>query len=74
VSAHSNALRELAVGTLAPGLRLLYGVDEERSVALVALGEWLDRSFYGDAVRRAEGMWRAFREGGLAASELALHR
>ncbi len=52
----------------APGrpFRLLYGVDAARGVALVLLGEWLERSYYGDSVRRAERLWREFLEGTLS--------
>jgi len=57
---HSSALRELTLRSPASRLRLLYGVDAQREVALVVLGERLDRSFYGDSVRRAEVVWRQF--------------
>lgn len=67
VPAHSSALRELSLRSVAPNLRLLYGVDEARSVALFVLGERLDRSFYGDSVRRAERAWRQFLEGSVRA-------
>jgi len=50
---------------------LLYGVDVKGEKALFALGEWLDRSFYGDSVRRAERMWRAFLDGHLRTVEPA---
>lgn len=68
---HSTALRELARRGPGPAFRLLYGVDAERSIALFVLGERLDRSFYGDSVRRAEKMWRQFQEGTLQAIEPA---
>ena len=61
--ARSDALREITLRSTAPGLRLLYGLDPARSRGLVVLGEWLDRSFYGDAVRRAEAQWGEFMEG-----------
>ncbi|MET0593538.1 MAG: hypothetical protein ABW133_12620 [Polyangiaceae bacterium] len=57
---HSSALRELSVRSAATRCRLLYGVDRAREVALVVLGENLDRCFYGDAVRRAERVWKEF--------------
>ncbi|MGO8999762.1 MAG: hypothetical protein ACLQVI_41075 [Polyangiaceae bacterium] len=60
VPPHSAALREIALRSTAPGLRLLYGIDEPRNRGLVVLGEWLDRSFYGDSVRRAEAVWGEF--------------
>jgi hypothetical protein len=59
----SAALREISLRSTAPGLRLLYGIDAPRNRGLVVLGEWLDRSFYGDAVRRAEALWGQFLEG-----------
>jgi len=69
--AHSLALRELSRRAPAPAFRLLYGVDVERETALFVLGEWLNRSYYGDSVRRAEQMWRAFLAGRLPAVERA---
>jgi hypothetical protein len=66
VPAHSLALREFSRRVPAPAFRLLYGVDVERETALVVLGEWLDRSFYGDSVRRAERLWKQFVDGHLA--------
>jgi hypothetical protein len=65
VPAHSLALREFTRRAPSPAFRLLYGVHVERETALVVLGEWLDRSFYGDSVRRAERMWKQFLEGEL---------
>jgi hypothetical protein len=69
--AHSLALRELSRPLPAPGFRLLYGVDAERERALFVLGEWLYRSYYGDSVRLAEGLWKRFLGGELHASEHA---
>ena len=66
VPAHSRALREFSRRSPAPAFRLLYGVDTEHETALIALGEWLDRSYYGDAVRRAERLWNSFLNGELA--------
>jgi hypothetical protein len=57
------ALREITLRQTAPGLRLLYGIDESHNRGLVVLGEWLDRSFYGDSVRVAEALWGQFLEG-----------
>jgi hypothetical protein len=54
------ALREITLRATPPGLRLLYGIDEVKSRGLVVLGEWLDRTFYGDSVRRAEALWGQF--------------
>ena len=54
VPAHSLALREISQRVRTP-FRLLYGVHAERETALIVLGEHLDRSFYGDGVRRASG-------------------
>jgi len=42
-------------------------VHVERNIALFVLGEWLDRSFYGDSVRRAERSWKQFLDGDLRA-------
>jgi hypothetical protein len=69
--AHSLALREVSRRTPAPGFRLLYGVDAERERALFVVGEWLDRSYYGDSVRRAERLWKRFLAGELRANERA---
>jgi hypothetical protein len=74
VPAHSSALREVALRSREPSLRMLYGVDAPRNRALVVLGEWLDRSFYGHSVRRAEHAWRQFLDGDLAVTELAKAR
>jgi hypothetical protein len=65
VPAHSLALREVARRSPEASFRLLYGVHAEKDVALVVLGEWLDRSFYGSSVRRAEGLWKEFLDGTL---------
>jgi len=63
VQQHTAALREISLRTTAPGLRILYGIDEPKNRGLVVVGEWLDRSFYGDTVRHAEAVWREFLEG-----------
>jgi hypothetical protein len=60
---HTGVLREITLRSTPPGLRLLYGIDEPKARGLVVLGEWLDRSFYGDSVRRAEALWAQFLEG-----------
>jgi hypothetical protein len=54
------ALREITLRSTPPGLRILYGIDETKDRGLVVLGEWLDRSFYGDSVRKAEATWGDF--------------
>jgi hypothetical protein len=69
VPAHSLALRELATRVPTPGFRLLYGVNVVAGVALVVLGERLDRRYYGDSVRRAERAWKRFLEGDLRGRE-----
>ena len=74
VPAHSTALRELSRRSPERSFRLLYGVSCEREAALFVLGEWLDRSFYGDSVVRAERMWKAFLEGDRAGIEPAALR
>src|SRR6185295_10174801 len=71
VPAHTLALREMSRRLPAPGFRVLYGVSAERDAALFVLGERLDRSFYGDSVRRAESIWKQFLEGTLRATEPA---
>jgi len=68
---HSSALRELDLRARDPGVRLLYGVDTEREIAVVVLGERLDRNFYGDSVRLAERLWKQFLQGNLRARERA---
>jgi hypothetical protein len=71
VPAHSHALREIALRQREPELRILYGIDAPAERGLVVLGEWLDRSFYGDSVRRAESLWRQFLAGSLSTTEHA---
>jgi hypothetical protein len=63
VPQHTAALREISLRSTAPGLRLLYGIDAPKNRGLVVVGEWLDRSFYGDTVRKAEALWGQFLEG-----------
>jgi hypothetical protein len=76
VPAHTRALREIVLRTPAPGLRLLYGVDEQGNRALVVLGEPMDRprGFYGDSVRRAEQLWNQFLQGDARATQPAPSR
>ncbi len=69
VPAHSLAVRELAHRLPAPGFRILYGVDVAKETALIAVGERLNRTFYGDAVRLAERMWKEFTLGTLPVEE-----
>jgi hypothetical protein len=69
VPAHSLALRELGRRSPTFAFRLLYGVDVKRELALFVLGERLDRSYYGDSVRRAERSWQQFLEGSLGSVE-----
>jgi hypothetical protein len=64
VPAHSPALREIALREPPPGARLLYGIDVRHDRGLVVLGEYFDRTFYGDSVRRAERLWQEFLTGG----------
>lgn len=65
VPAHSLALREISRRLPEPAFRILYGVHAERGVALVVVGEMLDRCFYGDSVRFAERTWKKFIAGDL---------
>jgi hypothetical protein len=67
--AHSLALRELVRRSPTFAFRLLYGVDVKRELALFVLGERLNRSYYGDSVRRAERAWQQFLEGSLGSVE-----
>jgi len=71
---HPAALREISPRSTPPGLRLLYGIDEKQDRGLVVLGEWLDRTFYGDSVRRAEAIWGQFLEGRPLSTQPALGR
>jgi hypothetical protein len=72
VPAHSRSLREFSRRAPGRAFRLLYGVDVERETALVVVGEWLDRSYYGDSVRRAERLWKEFLDGTLRATPAQL--
>jgi hypothetical protein len=65
VPAYTGGLQEIARRMPVDAYRLLYGVDVQRGTALFVLGERLDRSFYGDSVRRAERMWQAYLTGTL---------
>jgi hypothetical protein len=69
--AHSSSLRELAVLSPSARLRILYGVDRRRDIALAVLGERLDHDFYGDSVRRAERLWQQFLQSNTEAREPA---
>jgi hypothetical protein len=71
VAVHSSALRELTVRSRASRFRVLYGVDLRRDVALAVAGERLDRSFYGDSVRRAQRVWQQFLQGNVETRERA---
>ncbi|MGD0678650.1 MAG: hypothetical protein ABSC94_24850 [Polyangiaceae bacterium] len=74
VAPQPAALREISLRSTPPGLRLLYGIDESKGRGLVVLGEWLDRSFYGDSVRHAEATWAQFLEGRPLATQPASAR
>jgi hypothetical protein len=69
VAPSPGVLREISLRSTPPGLRILYGIDETKNRGLVVLGEWLDRSFYGDSVRRAEAVWARF----LGGEPLSVH-
>lgn len=71
VPAHSLALREVLRRVPGTPFRILYGVHAAEQAALFVLGERLDRSFYGDSVRRAEKAWRGYLSGTLEAVEPA---
>jgi hypothetical protein len=68
IAPHTVALRELTRRFPSPGFRLLYGVDTATETALVAVGERLTRSFYGDSVRLAERLWNRYLAGDLRTS------
>jgi hypothetical protein len=76
----ARALRQLAHrprGAQAAGklhFRVLYGVDVERKIALIVLGEALDRNYYGDSVRTAERVWQEFLQGRYRNRPRALRR
>jgi hypothetical protein len=74
VPAHSLALREVSRRVPGPPFRLLYGVHAAEKAALFVLGERLDRSFYGDSVRRAEKAWSGYLSGTLEAAPPARAR
>ncbi|HSY24150.1 MAG TPA: hypothetical protein VK841_18615 [Polyangiaceae bacterium] len=71
VPSHTAALREITLRTTAPGLRILYGIDAAKNRGLIVVGEWLDRSFYGDSVRLAEALWAQFLAGRPLATQVA---
>lgn len=60
-----TGLREWTLTSCKPGLRVLYGVDVERSRGLLILGEPLDHNAYGPSVRRALALWNEFLDGSL---------
>jgi hypothetical protein len=39
---------------------VLVGLDLPQNRLLLLLGEALDRSYYGDSVKRAEAMWQRY--------------
>jgi len=55
-----SGLRELTIPNVTPELRVLFGLDFPAKRLLAILGEPLDRSYYGDSVKRAEGHWQAY--------------
>ena len=56
----ASGLRELTIGNVRPALRVLFGLDFPAKRLIAILGEPLDRSYYGDSVRRAERRWQAY--------------
>jgi hypothetical protein len=74
IPVHTGALREIRIRKTEPEMRLVYGVDVERNSALFLVGEPLDRCFYGDSVRRAESVWRMFKEWGVPAATAVSER
>jgi hypothetical protein len=57
---HALGLRELRVELPNRLGRVLYGVDPGAKRVLLILGEALDRTYYGDAVRLAEKQWNEY--------------
>jgi hypothetical protein len=55
-----SGLRELAITNIEPQLRVLFGLDFPARRLIAILGEQLDRSYYGDAVKRAEQRWQQY--------------
>jgi hypothetical protein len=55
-----SGLRELTVPNVTPPLRVLLGLDFPAKRLLAIVGEPLNRSYYGDAVKRAEAHWQAY--------------
>jgi hypothetical protein len=60
-----SGLRELSLSHTSPALRVLFGVDATRQKLIVMLGETLERSYYGDSVRFAEGRWARYQAAAL---------
>jgi hypothetical protein len=57
-----SGLRELAITNLEPQLRVLFGLDFPARRLIAILGEELNRSYYGDSVKRAEQRWQGYCE------------
>ena len=55
-----SGLRELTLSNMQPSLRILFGLDFPAKRLIAILGEALDRSYYGDSVRRAERRWQHY--------------
>ncbi len=55
-----SGLRELAITNVEPQLRVLFGLDFPARRLIAILGETLERSYYGDSVRRAERRWQEY--------------
>jgi hypothetical protein len=55
-----SGLRELTLSNMRPSVRILFGLDFPAKRLLAILGEALDRSYYGDSVRRAERRWQHY--------------
>lgn len=55
-----NGLRQLLLTERPPGIRILYGVNSAKEVALIVRGEHLDRRAYGPSVRTALSTWEQF--------------
>jgi hypothetical protein len=55
-----SGLRELTLSNMQPSLRILFGLDFPGKRLIAILGEALDRSYYGESVRRAERRWQDY--------------
>jgi hypothetical protein len=60
VTKPDSGLRELAIASTQPPLRILYGLDVPNKRLVAIMGEPLTRAYYGDSVRLAEARWAQY--------------